>query len=271
MEAQRKYFPAGMRVYYGRRRFLLIAQSYRMNRIDSPYRRLSATLLLACGEPFELDAGNGASVVATVALIAPGVPRRRTVALDSNLFIFDFPIGTPDCALLQSEFSDGTEVKLLDPGLFADLQSRLWRAAEGVVPCSEVAELFSLVVRAISGKEPASISVDWRIERTLHLVDQLLLNQVDVPELAAQVNLSPSRLRCLFKQEMGCSLGYYARWVALWRAVELWKQGKSITDMAHEAGFYDLAHLDRVYNEILGMSPTALVESDVVTPIRCWS
>ncbi len=271
MEEQSRLFPKGMKVYYGRRRFLMIAESYRIDRGDNPYRRLSATLLLAFGEPFELDAGSGPAITTRAALVAPDVPRRRTQALNSELFIFDMPMGSAEFTALKPIFGNGTEVLSLEITDFAPLRPLMGRAAHEIIAAEEVEKLFGSVVHTVCGEFPEATVRDHRIQKILERIDQLTLNQVNINELASWVNLSPSRLRGLFKGEMGCSLGYYARWVALWRAVELWKQGKAMTDMAHEAGFYDLAHLDRVYREVLGMNPTALVESELVMPMRCWS
>src|SRR4030095_88780 len=90
--------PALLTVYYGRRRMLTLAPSMVLDRATSPYRRLSATLFLACRAPFPLEVGDGITLPARAALLAPKVRRRRTVALDSGIVIFDIPIGTPEYA-----------------------------------------------------------------------------------------------------------------------------------------------------------------------------
>src|SRR5687767_8891704 len=94
-------FPSALTIYYGRRRMLTLAPSFLLDRATSTYRRLSATLFLACKAPFHLEVGDGITLTTRAALLAPRVRRRRTVALDSEIVIFDIPIGTPEYAALE--------------------------------------------------------------------------------------------------------------------------------------------------------------------------
>ena len=87
--------------------------------------------------------------------------------------------------------------------------------------------------------------------------------------LAAQVHLSPSRLRELFKQQVGTTIGEYARWQSIWRMTFLWKDGVKFTDLAIEAGFHDLAHADRVFLESFGISPSSLIDSRYFRLVQC--
>ncbi|MFX6645104.1 helix-turn-helix domain-containing protein, partial [Acinetobacter baumannii] len=77
-------------------------------------------------------------------------------------------------------------------------------------------------------------------------------------------HLSPSRLRSLFKQEVGFTIQQYARWLAVWRASLAWRQGRSLTDVAMEAGFYDLPHIDHAFNEVFGINPTNVIDPHFV-------
>lgn len=268
MKSASRVFHKGLKVYYGQRRFLLASPSYWIDRSKHPYRRLSATLLIACRQPFTLDAGDEPPITTRAALVAPKVPRRRTLALDSDLLIFDMPLGSPEFAALVPLFAEAG-VQALDIERFAPLFPVFQQAGEGKLSCPELNALFRSVVEALCGHPPQPPELDPRIEQVLAWMDEIALDQMDTASLAARVNLSPSRLRHLFSTQTGCSLSHYARWVGLWRAVEWWDQGKTMTEIAHEGGFHDLAHLNRAYAEILGMPPSSLVESDQVNLIRC--
>lgn len=75
--------------------------------------------------------------------------------------------------------------------------------------------------------------------------------------------------RELFKQQTGFTIGEYARWRGVWRAALLWKRGAKLTDLAVEAGFYDLAHIDKAFNEVFGMNPSTVIDPRFVTLVNC--
>lgn len=152
---------------------------------------------------------------------------------------------------------------------FAHLAPALRRAGADVLPGAEIAGLFRSAVQTICGHAPAARELDPRIEKALALIDQLRFDQVTLTLLSERLHVSPSRLRHLFKEQTGCKLTQYARWVAVWRAAGLWKQGKVLTDIAHEVGFYDLAHLDRAFNEVFGWNPSTVIDPAFITLIRC--
>jgi AraC-like DNA-binding protein len=261
-------FPALLTIYYGRRRMLTLAKSFMLDRATSPYRRLSATLFVACGAPFQLEVGDGITLTTRAALLAPKVRRRRTVALDSDIAIFDIPIGTPEFAALGTTLQ-AQQILTLDFERFAHLADRIASAREGELSCGEVDELFTAVLEAITGETPPARPVDPRVVRACELIDEVPLDQVSLAALAKALHLSASRLRHLFREELGCSVSHYARWTAVWKAALLWAHGTPFTELAHEVGFYDLAHLDHAFVETFGVSPSAVIDPALVRLIRC--
>ena len=239
-----------------------------MDRAASPYRRLSATLFLACKAPFQLEVGDGITLNARAALLAPKVRRRRTVAIDSEIAIFDVPIGSTEFASLEPMLAT-QQILALDFDRFAHLVPTLERGLAGRLSCAEVDAAFRAVVEVITGTAPVVRTLDPRVLAAFDVIDALPLDQVTLPLLAKRVSLSSSRLRHLFQEELGCSLTHYARWVAVWKAARLWKQGTPFTELAHEVGFYDLAHLDHAFIETFGVNPSTVIDPDLVTLIRC--
>jgi len=246
-------------VYYGMRRFLLLAPTFILEP-PSPYRRLSPTLLLACKEPFHLVVGDGLTMTARAALIAPKVPRHRVVAVDSDLAIFDLPIHATTMS---------TPVQSLDFESFTALLPALADAFPGKLSCEGVDQLFEAAVQAISGRCPSPETIDPRIEQALQLIDELPFDEVTLTGLARRLGLSPSRLRHLFKEDTGHTVSHYARWAAVWRVALLWQQGRRLTEIAHQVGFHDLAHLDHAFIEVFGLNPSTLINPENVTLVRC--
>jgi len=74
--------------------------------------------------------------------------------------------------------------------------------------------------------------------------------------LAREVGLSPDRLRHLIREQAGIPLRRYRRWVRLLGAIEALREGQSVTEAAHAAGFADAAHLSRVFREAFTFPPS---------------
>lgn len=258
-----------MTVYYWNRGFVLLAPTFVLDRTRHPYRRLSATLLIARGKPFLIEIGDGTRLTTRAALVGPKVSRRRIAAVDSELAIFDLGIETPECAALVPLLR-GQPIVALDANAFSPLQPPLTQAAAGVLSCEGVRELTRDAVQAVTGRPPGVHVFNPRVEQVLHLIHALPLREVRLETLARQVHLSASRLRHLFREQTGCSLSHYARWASVWRAATLWVNGaEPWTDIAHQAGFCDLAHLDRAFNEVFGLNPSTVTDPRHVTLIRC--
>ena len=111
--------------------------------------------------------------------------------------------------------------------------------------------------------------MDARIEKAREIVDRLPLNEVRIDQLAEQVHLSESRLRELFKAQVGATIGEYSRWQAIWRASNLWRSGRTLTEVAVEAGFHDLAHADKVFVETFGIRPSIITDARFFRLMRC--
>lgn len=85
-----------------------------------------------------------------------------------------------------------------------------------------------------------------------------LADTPSLTELAAELEISPSRLRHVLKDSLGVTFRGYLRWLRLVRASEAILQGQPLTDAAFVAGFYDAAHMTRTFREMLGVTPSEL-------------
>lgn len=246
-------------IYHCAQRFLLLAPTFVLDRSPAPYRRLSATLLLGCKAPFELEIGDGILIRSRVALIGPKVLRKRLIAHDSNLAIFDVPIQAPEFAALSQVMNNQP---VITPSLerFAHLLPGLARAFEGLASPAEVRALFKEAIQVLVPEPREERPLNPRVAKAIALIDRLPLNSLSLEYLATQLHLSPSRLRHLFKEETGSSIRQFSRENAVRRAIALWTQGRSLTDVAHETGLYDVAHLHHAFVEMFGMNPSTLTD-----------
>jgi AraC-like DNA-binding protein len=79
--------------------------------------------------------------------------------------------------------------------------------------------------------------------------------------LADQAGVSGSRLTHLFTAEVGIPLRAYRRWVRLLLAADALREGATLTQAAHRAGFADVAHLHRTFRDQFGLRPGPLLRA----------
>ena len=73
---------------------------------------------------------------------------------------------------------------------------------------------------------------------------------------AEAVGLSESRFRHLFREELGVNLKRFQLHLKCQRALTLWRDGMSLTDLALAAGFYDQPHLNRTLRAMFDTLPS---------------
>ncbi len=77
-------------------------------------------------------------------------------------------------------------------------------------------------------------------------------------ELAAEVELSPSRLRVIFKASTGMCFMEYAKWLRMKKAWHLVVDAYShITDIAEQLRYDDPRHFTRDFKQAFGLPPRA--------------
>ena len=99
--------------------------------------------------------------------------------------------------------------------------------------------------------------MDRRIALVISQIETDVARAWETAELAAQVNLSPSRFRHLFKEETGMTLGGYLRERRLDRAESLLRTTfLSIKEVMSEAGMTSMSHFVQYFKRTYGVTPT---------------
>ncbi|KAA6307890.1 Regulatory protein PchR, partial [termite gut metagenome] len=96
--------------------------------------------------------------------------------------------------------------------------------------------------------------------QTIYKVKEQMLEHPEIPpvikELAVCANMSPSKLKRLFKQIFGNSIFSYYQAFRMKEAARLLKEEKlSVSDVGYKLGFTNLSHFSRVFKEHIGMKP----------------
>ncbi len=95
---------------------------------------------------------------------------------------------------------------------------------------------------------------DERINLALAYLDEHFDQVISLDEIASHCHLSPSRFLHLFKQETGITYRRAQLWNKLVKALPYFGK-QSLTEIAHQNGFSDSAHLSRVFKENFGFGP----------------
>jgi AraC-like DNA-binding protein len=103
----------------------------------------------------------------------------------------------------------------------------------------------------------SEFSRDTRIDRVLEFIAACPI-EVTLESAAAVVWISPSRLRHLFKQNVGWSFHKYVIKARLERACHLLRSTNlSVNQIAATLGIKDRSHFARVFKQAYGISPGA--------------
>lgn len=96
-------------------------------------------------------------------------------------------------------------------------------------------------------------------KRILLLHEQILAKLQSPPTLevlAAQINVSPSRLRQIFKMETGMAFGEYVRQLQMERALHLLETTfMRVQEIGAAVGFRDQSYFNRAFKEKYGLTP----------------
>lgn len=138
--------------------------------------------------------------------------------------------------------------------LFADRLRR--RYAGGIAVAPELGELREHDVAAACRRP--SQELDPRLVAALALLAD---SDLAMPALAAQIGLSPQRLRALARRELGMPLTRWRVWSRLHRAVAALQTGLPLAEAATTAGFADQAHFTRQMREMMGLTPSVVLRA----------
>ncbi len=195
---------------------------------------------------FELD---GAEVVATAVAIKAGVLHRQRKGLVLSVYIDPTAQLPPplligffdaDWCLLES-----SEVNALLSYFSSDLtlQQRLDRIAQpdltqgqGQIGDPKLASLLEFLKQQISQGD-----------------------EVSRDQLAARVNLSPSRFSHWFTEQTGLPLRSYRKWLRLILALQTAVVTGNLSLAASQAGFADQAHFSRAVGDAFGITASQIV------------
>lgn len=110
------------------------------------------------------------------------------------------------------------------------------------------------IARLTGVATPEVRPVDPRVQRAIDELRCRLGEPVTLAEIAEHVHLSAERFRHLFLAETGIRFRPYVLELRIETAIASIRDGKSITEAAHDGGFADAAHFARTFKRMYGVS-----------------
>lgn len=139
------------------------------------------------------------------------------------------------------------ELKLLDA------LCELWRRD---ADAGAISELLDRLIPTSGGEDRQLL--DERVRRVTELMKADLNRSHSLEELARHVNLSPTRLVHLFKEQVGVPIRRFRQWHRMRVVAASIAKGSTLTDAALGAGFSDSSHFSRAFRNMFGMAPSSI-------------
>ena len=102
----------------------------------------------------------------------------------------------------------------------------------------------------------AKHNIDKRVLASLQYLDRHTRELIPIKEMAGEMCLSESRFQHLFKEHTGISYRRMQLWKRLMSSFNLIHKTKTLTELAHQAGFSDSAHYSKTFKESFGFAPS---------------
>jgi AraC-like DNA-binding protein len=127
--------------------------------------------------------------------------------------------------------------------------------------------IVSRILQQLAGETTVVTKDDPRIRIVEQAIDNGRPDQLNIGALAAQVYLSESRLRSLFRQQTGVPIYKYILWSRIRFAINRVMTGSSINDAAWEAGFTDNSHFHKILVTMFGITPSQFLRENKIMEI----
>jgi AraC-like DNA-binding protein len=211
----------------------------------------------------ELSIGH-AGVVHTAYAIAVGPQVLRSVRADHGFYSLNLdPVHRANRALRLGYFSRApiwnTGKRLPDA-----LQARVEQAIRAPLESAAALALSDAVLDTLFPELADAPAVDPRVVQVAAWLRQHLPSRVPLAELAASCELSPGRLRHLFRRELGVPLKSYLLAMKMRKAAQYFGAGRPLTEIAHAMGFSDSAHLSKAFQAYFAVPPSMLANRELV-------
>jgi len=237
--------------WFGTRGLIFTSPQFRTGDTTRP----AAVLLLSAG-PEGLEVSSGGTMVRGSAVCVPPMCTRRLHATRGGLVSFNIHAPHPAFRTFRGLASSG--LLGLDRSAFARFDEQLREACHGHLSHGEAIELFEAVVATAAEQLPDPEPSDPRAAILRDLMRRS--PECTLEEMADRLNVAYTTASHVFARVMGVPLRSYQLWIKAVRAAARMAVGARLTEIAHEVGFVDSAHLSRTWRRSYGFAPSLITD-----------
>ncbi len=227
------------------------------------HRQAAALLCVGLDAAFDVRTDSGYALRTRSALVGPQTMHSISTQNQRCAFLLMDP-DCPDYELLLASKANAAA-----QGILAGIEQEAAIAAtmHQICVAADDASLTELLAKLEFSRPAAETPrVDSRILTVIGLLVADTGESVPVEKLASHVGISASRLAHLFKEQVGIPIRMFRTWYRLKMAAHLLSEGKSLTDAALMAGFYDSAHFANTFRDTFGLTPSMVFSAQ--RPLR---
>lgn len=204
----------------------------------------------AFGVPFEVDFGT--ERVTAEAVLAGPLLRRKVMARDAGLVGFYLMPESPLFAHLVNTLPP-SGFRPVYRGRLDAVNDELIALYQGRASVEQTLQAAGYIQRLLSPglATPGAIPSAGDLTASIRSDPAVSLQQ-----LAQQHGVSYTRMSRVFSRNVGLSFREYKNWLKHMKVVRLMETGISLTEVAQEAGFADLAQFTRIYKRWYGNPPS---------------
>jgi AraC family transcriptional regulator len=236
----------------------------------SPHRHTAAQIVLAMEDQLRVRILPAADWIECAAVLIPPNVTHHIMGSGTQALMIWFDPATPEARAMRMQSQN--KLTLISEAEVTQHRTTFTKLSSHLQTCSDAQQLSTAITQAFLPKSKVVSPIDERIAVVLTTLRQPdWLNQpYPLTALASKVNLSTGRLRHLFRQELGVPLQQYWVGYRLLVAIQRLSAGVSLTELALDNGFADLAHFSRAFKASFGLSPSlALEDSRLIQVITC--
>lgn len=223
-------------------------------------RHPCVVLISLSGAPFVLKAGS-VELETRAALVSPQVGRAFSLAAEGVASINI----EPSHPAWRGLAGVTTSAVCLSQAAYAASLDALIRCAEGLADFDEAVAVFDDVLHITSDMlDVAATPVRGRTDMLLDMIMETPPAECAFDDLRRVAAVSAGRLSHLFRDEVGLSIRSFMAWRRTKAALQLLGRRPSATEVAHELGFSDSAHLTHTLRGSIGILPSRIGPSRYV-------
>lgn len=153
-----------------------------------------------------------------------------------------------------------------------ELGQALSSALQAEITIQQAQSMKNACLKYFEGQITAPTPLSPYLVSVLELIHSQMDKNLSGRVLAERAGVSESRLRHLFKDQIGIPIRRYVLWIRLRRVIEDALEGYTLTEAAHASGFSDSAHFTRTFKAMFGIPPSLITSQNAaIKPLLCDS